>query len=62
MANMLAVITGKESLDSLGLSHEFVKEHYEQAMKLYLSNHIVIKTESGYAIKRHAPMWARRIR
>lgn len=62
MAQVLAIITGKESASSLGLTHEFIKTHYDVAMALYLSNHYVIKTESGYIIKHHESMWTRRVR
>ncbi len=62
MAQVLAIITGKESQSSLGLTHDFIKANYDRAMELYLTNHVAIKTESGYAIKKHNPKWTRRIR
>jgi hypothetical protein len=62
MAEILAILQGKESRESLKLSDSFIAKYYDSAMELYLNDYIAIKTESGYEIKKHTPMWIRRIR
>jgi len=62
MAQVIAILNGLESKESLNLSDSYIQERYNQAYDLVNNGYYVIKTQYGYSIKLHAPKWTRRVR
>ena len=64
IANTLAIIQGKESLSSLidELDSAQYEHVYLEAEELNRINAIAKRSNDGYIVEHHKPMWFRRVR